>query len=239
MIRSQMIPTTLIMKRLIDHQSASVRFGDLVLFNDHQIIACAKPAGMPTQEDKTGDPSLHRLAQAYCKRDLYVVHRLDRPCSGLVVFAKTKNAASQLSAGLAKRSVEKKYLAVVPNGMERAEGTLSDFIVKIGAGKVRVSDDESEGKNAHLTYKTVSKIDNYTLIEITPSTGRLHQIRAQLSAYGFPVKGDVKYGSRRKNKDRSIHLHSYSMTLRHPTKGQDIRLICPLPDETVWNAFEF
>lgn len=216
-----------------------MRFGDLVLFNDHQIIACAKPAGMPTQEDKTGDPSLHRLAQAYCKRDLYVVHRLDRPCSGLVVFAKTKNAASLLSAGLAERKFEKKYMAVVPLGIEPAEATLSDYIIKIGAGKVRVSQDEKDGKNAQLDYKTVGAIDNYTLIEITPSTGRLHQIRAQLSAHGFPVKGDVKYGSRRKNKDRSIHLHSYSMTLRHPTKGEQMKFVCPLPDETVWNAFNF
>ncbi len=216
-----------------------MRFGDLVLFNDHQIIACAKPAGMPTQEDKTGDPSLHRLAQAYCKRDLYVVHRLDRPCSGLVVFAKTKNAAAMLNAGLANRTFEKKYLAVIPLGMEPADGTLSDFIVKIAAGKVRVSNDEKGGKNAELDYKTVGKIDNYALLEITPSTGRLHQIRAQLSAHGYPVKGDVKYGSRRKNKDRSIHLHSLSMAIRHPTKGEKMELTCPLPDESVWNAFNF
>lgn len=216
-----------------------MRFGDLVLFNDHQIIACAKPAGMPTQEDKTGDPSLHRLAQAYCKRDLYVIHRLDRPCSGLVVFAKTKNAAALLSTGLAERKFEKKYLAVVPLGIEPKEATLSDFIAKIGAGKVRVSNEGEEGKNAELTYKTVGSIDNYTMIEIIPFTGRLHQIRAQLSAHGFPIKGDVKYGARRKNKDRSIHLHSYSMTIRHPTKGEQINLTCPLPDESVWNAFNF
>ncbi len=216
-----------------------MRFGDLVLFNDHQIIACAKPAGMPTQEDKTGDASLHRLAQSYCKRDLYIVHRLDRPCSGLVVFAKTKNAASILSAGLADRTIAKKYLAVVPLGIEPSEGTLSDFIFKTGAGKVRVSDDAAEGKNAELGYKTVGKIDNYTLLEITPSTGRLHQIRAQLSAHGFPVKGDVKYGSRRKNKDRSIHLHSHAMSFTHPTKGQKMDFTCPLPDESVWNAFDY
>jgi len=214
-----------------------MRFGDLVLFNDHQIIACAKPAGMPTQEDKTGDASLHRLAQAYCKRDLYVVHRLDRPCSGLVVFGKNKNAAAMLSAGLADRTFEKKYLAVVPLGIDPAEGELSDFIIKIGAGKVRVSEDAKDGKNAQLTYKTIGKIDNYALLEIMPSTGRLHQIRAQLSAHGYPVKGDVKYGSRRKNKDRSIHLHSYAMTIRHPTKGEKVQLICPLPDDTVWKAF--
>lgn len=216
-----------------------MRFGDLVLFNDHQIIAFAKPAGMPTQEDKTGDASLHRLAQAYCKRDLYIVHRLDRPCSGLVVFAKTKNAASLLSSGLANRSIAKKYLAVVPLGIEPREGSLAHTIVKTRSGKVHVSTDEKEGKNAQLDYKAIKEIDNYTLVEITPSTGRLHQIRAQLSAHGFPVKGDVKYGSRRKNKDRSIHLHSHSMKFRHPTKGQDVELTCPLPDESVWNAFEF
>lgn len=215
-----------------------MRFGDLVLFNDHQIIACAKPVGMPTQEDKTGDPSLHRLAQAYSKRDLYLVHRLDRPCSGLVVFAKTKSAASALSSGLADRTIAKKYLAVVPIGIQPPNATLKDYIVKTGAGKVRVTNDENGAKNAELEYKTIGQIDNYTLIEVVPATGRLHQIRAQLAAHGFPIKGDVKYGSRRKNKDRSIHLHSHSMAFRHPTKGLQMDLTCPLPDESVWNAFD-
>jgi len=216
-----------------------IRFGDLVLHNDHQIIACNKPAGLPTQEDKTGDPSLHRMAQAYCKRDLYVIHRLDRPSSGLVMFAKSSAAAAHISEQLAKQKTGKTYFAVIRKGLEPREGALSGYIRKTGSGKVAVDETQSKGgKLAELTYKVQVEIDNYLLLEVIPSTGRLHQIRAQLAHAGFPIKGDVKYGGRRKNPDRSIHLHARSMSFIHPTKNEAMEIICPVPDEMVWKAFE-
>jgi 23S rRNA pseudouridine1911/1915/1917 synthase len=215
-----------------------IRFGDIVLHNDHQIIACNKPAGLPTQEDKTGDTSLHRMAQAYCKRDLFIVHRLDRPSSGLVVFAKSKAAAAQLSQQFAGQSAQKTYYAVVGKGVEPREGTMIGYIRKTGSGKVAVDETKKKGgKMAELTYKVLSEIENYTLLEVIPSTGRLHQIRAQLADAGFPIKGDVKYGARRKNQDRSIHLHARAISLQHPTKNEPLEIVCPLPDEVVWQAF--
>jgi len=214
------------------------RFGDIVLHNDHQIIACNKPAGLPTQEDKTGDTSLHRMAQAYCKRDLFIVHRLDRPSTGLVVFAKTKEAAQDLSEQFASKDTAKLYYAVVRKGIDPREGDLVGYIRKVKSGKVVVDDiGKKGGKKADLHYKVAVEIDNFALLEVTPLSGRLHQIRAQLADAGFPIKGDVKYGARRKNKDRSIHLHARSLTFRHPTKSEDIALVCPVPEETVWKAF--
>ena len=211
-----------------------MRFGDLVLYNDRQVIACCKPAGMPTQEDKSGDASLHRLAQAYCKHDLHVVHRLDRPCSGLVVFAKNPKAASAISEQFASKRAIKEYLAVVPKGIP-TEGTLKDKLLKKG-NKTYVSED-TMAKDAELSYKIDGEIDNYLLLKVRPLTGRMHQIRAQLANAGFPIKGDVKYGARRGNRDRSIHLHSHKLTFVHPTKNETVEIECAPPDETVWNAF--
>ena len=211
-----------------------MKFGDLVIYNDRQVIACCKPAGMPTQEDKSGDASLHRLAQAYCKHDLHVVHRLDRPCSGLVVFAKNSKAAAALSGQFAAKQASKEYYAVVPKGIP-PEATLKDKLLKKG-NKSHVSE-HSDAKDAELSYKMESEIDNYALLRVHPATGRMHQIRAQLAHAGYPIKGDVKYGARRGNRDRSIHLHSHKLTFVHPTKNETIELECPTPEDPVWMAF--
>ena len=217
----------------------NTRISDLVLHNDHHVIALNKPCGMPVQDDLTGLDSLHKLAQAYSKRDLYLVHRVDLPCSGVVVFGKTRSAASDLGNAFASQTAGKIYLAVVPIGIEPAQGELSGFIVKTGSGKVAVTTDDAKGKKAVLQYEAISDIDNYTLLRIRPLTGRMHQIRVQLGAAGFPIKGDVKYGARRRNRDRSIHLHSRTVTLPHPGEGGMITIEAPLPDEPVWNAFGF
>ena len=211
-----------------------MRFGDLVIYNDRQVIACCKPAGMPTQEDKSGDPSLHRLAQAYCKHDLHVVHRLDRPCSGVVLFAKNQKAASMISVQFAAQEAKKEYLAVVPKGIQK-EGTLKDRLLK-KTSKSYISDSEG-AKEAELSFKVEGEIDNYVLVRVFPLTGRMHQIRAQLANAGFPIKGDVKYGARRGNRDRSIHLHSQKLAFDHPTKNETVELICATPTEPVWDAF--
>lgn len=212
-----------------------MRISDLVLHNDHQLIAFNKSGGMPTQDDKTGDPSLHKLAQAYCKRDLYVVHRLDRPCSGMVLFAKTQAAAAHLSAQWKARTIRKKYVAIISKGISPEEGTLNHFLIKRG-NKTLASTTKPEGESnaAVLQYRVVSHLDNYDLIEISTHTGYFHQIRAQLSAAGFPIKDDVKYGARRSNKERTIYLHCADITFLHPGTQQEMTLHCDPPEDALW-----
>lgn len=218
----------------------ATRISDLILHNDHQLIAFNKPGGMPTQDDKTGDASLHKLAQAYSKRDLHLVHRLDRPCSGIVIFAKTQAAAAHLSAQWRARTITKKYLAVVSPGITPAEGTLKHQIVKRGNKSIASPMDiPVEGANeASLSYHVVANLDNYDILGIMTHTGYFHQIRAQLSAAGFPIKDDVKYGARRSNKERTIYLHCTEMTFVHPGTNQEMKLQCPPPDEVLWKRGE-
>ncbi|HLF64996.1 MAG TPA: RluA family pseudouridine synthase [Saprospiraceae bacterium] len=213
-----------------------MRISDLVLHNDHQLIAFNKPGGMPTQDDKSGDASLHKLAQAYSKRDLYVVHRLDRPCSGIVFFAKTQAASAHLSAQWKARTITKKYLAIVSPGITPLTGILEHSLVKRGNKSV-ISTADTEGdasQKAILEYRILAKLDNYDLLEVTTHTGYFHQIRAQLSAAGFPIKDDVKYGARRSNKERTIYLHCAEITFVHPGTHQELTLHCSPPEEPLW-----
>ena len=205
----------------------------LILFNDHQIVVCAKPAGLPTQDDKTGDKSLHALAESYCKRKLHILHRLDRPVSGLVVFAKTKETAAELSRQFAEGMVGKTYLALVKPGIDPQEGELEHVLFRDRTGVTRVANEGGDGKLSKLEYKLLRSLDNYDLLEVKPITGRTHQIRAQLSAVGHPVKGDVKYGARRGNRDRSIHLHCSSLEFFHPTKNEVVTYECPVPARAI------
>jgi 23S rRNA pseudouridine1911/1915/1917 synthase len=215
-----------------------VRISDYVIYNDRQLIVMCKPAGMPTQEDKTGDPSLHRITQAYCKHDVHVVHRLDRPCSGIVVFAKTPSGADHLTRQFKNRTVGKYYWAVVSKGIEPPDGELRHHLEKDSRGKMHVTEEEGESSEAVLKYRKVQEIDNYALLSIDLTSGRMHQIRVQLSATGYPIKGDVKYGFRRGNPGRYIHLHAYLMELEHPTKGQRMQFTCLPAAEAVWDAFD-
>ncbi len=214
-----------------------MNISDLILHNDHQIIALNKPAGAPSQEDKTGDTSLHTMAQAYSKRDLYVVHRIDRPCSGIVIFAKNREAASALGEQFESNALDKRYLAVVPKGIDPKSGDLEHHIDKVASGKVRANPVDGPGKPAKLSYQWLEDIDNYSLLEVNPQSGRLHQIRAQLGAIGFPIMGDVKYGARRGNRDRSIMLHARRVSFRHPTKGENVVITASVPEHPVWQAF--
>ena len=215
-----------------------MRISDLILHNDHHIVVCNKPAGMPTQADKTGDKSLHDLAEAFCKRRLFIVHRLDRPVSGVVVFAKSKEAAATLSSQFAENKVGKTYLAVVSPGIDPGEGTLVHMLDTTRKSKTRIIEGEKDGKESRLDYKLVMSLDNYDVLEVHPQTGRTHQIRAQLGAAGHPVKGDVKYGARRGNKDRSIHLHCRQLEFLHPSTGLLLLLQAELPEEVLWQVVE-
>ncbi|MEO0337745.1 MAG: RNA pseudouridine synthase [Bacteroidota bacterium] len=223
------------MKKLTEDWS----IGDLVLYKNNQLIAFNKPAGITVQADKSKDKSLLDFAEIYTKSGIHLIHRIDRPASGLVLFAKTKSALASMNRQFQERSVEKTYLAVVPNLPKPTEGQLRHYLHKNGRNNKSYAVDANHkaAKEAILEYKVLASIDNYHLLEIKLLTGRHHQIRAQLAAVSNPIKGDVKYGAKRNNKDRSIHLHSWKLSFTHPTSEERVKLTADLPKDPVWEAF--
>ena len=212
--------------------------GDWVLYKNNQLIAFNKPAGLPAQADKTGDKSLLQLGEIYCKSKLYLIHRLDRPASGVILFAKTKTAVGALNDQFRERAVHKKYLAVVKDMPPEQEDTLRHFLAKNQqSNRSKTVEEAEDGQLSELKYRLLGSSKNYHLLEIELITGRHHQIRAQLAAIGCPIKGDVKYGARRSNRDRSIHLHAWTLAFRHPVSGEEVTLIAPPPADPVWDAF--
>jgi 23S rRNA pseudouridine1911/1915/1917 synthase len=207
---------------------------DLILFQDHHLVVCNKPAGMPVQEDLSKDPSLHRLLQAYCKLDLYLCHRIDRPVSGLVVLSKNPAAAANINEQLSKNRIIKEYLAIVEKKEIADSGILIDKLVKSSTQKKSFISETSEAKESRLQYTVLHTLDQYLLLTIKLTTGRFHQIRSQLSNAGIPVRGDVKYGARRKNKDRSIGLHSWKVIFTHPSTNQKLEFKAELPENDIW-----
>ena len=213
--------------------------GDWVIYKNNQLIAFNKPPGLPAQADKTGDKSLLQLGEIFCKSKLYPIHRLDRPATGVMLFAKTKTAVGSLNDQFKQRAVSKIYLAVVKNLPPEQSGTVRHFIQKNSKNnRSEISSEESSGGQlAELKYRVLGSSENYHLLEIELLTGRHHQIRAQLAAMGCPIKGDVKYGFRRGNKDRSIDLHAWKLAFRHPVSGEEVELTAALPEGPVWDAF--
>ena len=210
-----------------------------ILFEDSQLLVCNKPAGLPVQPDQTRDTSLLDQANEHCKKEVFLVHRIDRPVSGLVLLAKTKEAATLLQAGFQQGSIEKKYLAAVEKMPEKTEDTLRHFLSRDGQKKKAVVCQQTDpgAEAAVLHYRWVRSSERYHLLEITLETGRFHQIRAQLAEIGCIVKGDVKYGARRSNRDRSIHLHAWKLSLEHPFSGELLSFTAPIPaGDPVWNA---
>lgn len=217
-----------------------------VLFEDNHIIVVNKRPGDIVQGDKTGDTPLSEVVKEYIKIKynkpgnvyLGVVHRLDRPTSGIVLFAKTSKALPKLNKLFADKEAKKTYWAVVKNVPEKTSDTLVHWLKrnpkqnKSYAHKNEVPD----SKKAILEYRLIKKLDRYTLLEIDLQTGRHHQIRSQLSGIGSPIKGDLKYGFDRSNADGSIHLHARKLSFVHPVKKEIITLEAPLPKETLWNA---
>ncbi|QLE02340.1 RNA pseudouridine synthase [Galbibacter sp. BG1] len=217
-----------------------------VLFEDNHIIVVNKRAGDIVQGDKTGDKPLSEVVKSYLK-DKYnkpgnvylgVVHRLDRPTTGIVLFAKTSKALPRLNKLFQQKDAKKTYWALVKNKPTNAADTLIHWMKrnakqnKSYAHKNEVPD----SKNAILHYRTIKTLDNFYLLEIDLETGRHHQIRSQLSSIGCPVKGDLKYGFDRSNKDASIHLHARQLTFTHPVKKEEISITAPLPNDSLWNA---
>ena len=217
-----------------------------VLYEDNHIIAVNKEASDIIQGDKTGDKPLPEFVKDYIKKKynkpgevyLGVVHRLDRPVSGVVLFARTSTALSRLNEMFREKKVQKTYWAVVKNKPQNPSDTLIHFLLKNQA-KNKSKAFSREGNHAlrsELSYQLIKSLDKYHLIEVIPKTGRHHQIRVQLSKIGCPIKGDVKYGFDRTNKDKSIHLHARKIDFVHPVKKEPICITAPTPKDVLWNA---
>ena len=217
-----------------------------VLFEDNHIIIVNKRAGDIVQGDRTGDKPLSDVVKEYIK-DKYnkpgevflgVVHRLDRPTTGIIIFARTSKALERLNKMLREKSIQKTYWAVVKQEPIKKKDTLINFLKKNPKNnKSTVYNQETEGsKKAILHYQVIKKLDNYSLLEIDLETGRHHQIRAQLSAMGSSIKGDLKYGFSRSNKDGSIHLHARKIEFIHPVSKEKISISAPTPNEVIWKA---
>lgn len=214
----------------------SGHIGSLIIYQNQQLIAANKPCGLSSLPDKTGDKSMQALLEIYCKHNLYSVHRLDRPVSGVLLFAKNRKAAAAMHQQFASRSVQKVYYALVRNKPEQETGQLIHNLgFTEGKNTAKLSDEES-AKEAKLDYKWLWSTENYHLLEVRPLTGRQHQIRVQLAAIGCPIKGDVKYGDKRGNKDRSIDLHAASLQFKHPIGGQIEKIYADFPETPIWNA---
>lgn len=219
-----------------------------ILYEDNHIIIVNKAPGEIVQGDKTGDTPLSETLKAFIKeRDkkpgnvfMGVVHRLDRPVSGVVVFAKTSKALSRLNAMFASGDVHKTYWAISRNLPRQPEAELTHWIKSVERNNKSYAYDHAvEGaKEARLAYRTVATSERYCLIEVRLMTGRKHQIRVQLSSIGCPVRGDLKYGDKRSNPDGSISLHARHISFVHPVSGKLIDVTAPVPDDKLWHALE-
>lgn len=223
------------------------KYGVEIVYEDNHLLVVNKKPSQIVQGDKSGDTPLTEHLKAYLKEkynkpgNVYMglIHRLDRPTSGLVVFAKTDKAASRLSKLFKERDLTKKYWAVVQNPPPENNGSLHNYLKKNEQkNKSFVVKAETDGaKKAELKYTYLAKSDRYHLLEIELLTGRHHQIRCQLAAIGCPIKGDVKYGFNRANKNLSIHLHARYIGLIHPVKKESIELSALPPHDPVWDYF--
>ena len=218
-----------------------------VVYEDNHIIIVNKQSGEIVQGDKTGDRPLSDIVKDYIKERyakpgavfLGVVHRLDRPVSGLVVFARTSKALARLNKMFAEGEVHKTYWAIVKNTPREPEGTLTQWLVRNEKQNKSYAYDQEKpnAKKAILKYKVIGHSDNYTLLEVQLMTGRHHQIRCQLAAMGCPIKGDLKYGAPRSNPNGSISLLSRRVEFIHPVSKEPIVAEAPLPDDPLWQTF--
>jgi 23S rRNA pseudouridine1911/1915/1917 synthase len=219
-----------------------------ILYEDNHLIAVWKRSSDISQGDKSGDESLDvkvkkYIAEKYNKKGdvfLGVVHRLDRPVSGVLLYARTSKALARLNEMLKTRQIKKIYWAIVKERPPEDEGKITHFIKKIESqNKSYTYDHEVKGsKEASLSYKMIARSDRYYLLEIELHTGRHHQIRAQLAAIGCPVKGDLKYGYSRSNEDGSISLLARKVVFIHPVKKEEITITAHLPEGDIWGAFK-
>ena len=219
-----------------------------ILYEDNHIIAVNKPAGMLVQGDKTGDETIGDVVKQYIKQKyekpgevfLGVVHRIDRPVSGIVLFARTTKALQRLNEMFQKREIQKTYWAIVQSRPAKESDLLVNYLRKNEEKNMsRVVSAETKGAlKCELEYKLIAESDNYWLLEVDPHTGRHHQIRVQLAHTGCIIKGDLKYGAKRSNKDASICLHARMVQFIHPVKKEEVIITAPVPEDPLWRAFE-
>jgi 23S rRNA pseudouridine1911/1915/1917 synthase len=219
-----------------------------VLYEDNHIIAVSKTCNEIVQGDKTGDTPLSETVKAYIKERyqkpgevfLGVTHRLDRPTSGVVLFARTSKALTRLNEMFrSHEQIRKTYWAIVQGCPKQSEARLENYLTrneKLNKSFIAKPGDK-EAKQAILSYRTLVRGEHYTLLEINLETGRHHQIRCQLAAIGCPIRGDLKYGARRSNPDGGISLHARKIEFIHPVKKEPICIVAPVPDDSLWQQF--
>ena len=217
-----------------------------ILHEDNHIIIVNKRVGDIVQGDKTGDKPLSEVVKEYIK-DKYnkpgevflgVVHRLDRPTTGIVIFARTSKALTRMNELFSNRETQKTYWAIVKKKPLKTESKLVHYLKrneKNNTSKAHLKE-VPESKIASLEYKIIKELNNYFALEINLHTGRHHQIRAQLQAIGCPIKGDLKYGFDRSNPDGGIHLHARKLVFIHPVTKENIEINAPVPNDVIWNA---
>ncbi|HEY8367468.1 MAG TPA: RluA family pseudouridine synthase [Bacteroidia bacterium] len=218
-----------------------------VLFEDNHLIAINKKSGEIVQGDKTGDIPLSETIKAFLKEKYQkpgnvfcgVIHRIDRPVTGIVLFAKTSKGLERMNAQFQQKKIRKTYLCIVRNEPKQTEGIIQAWLKKNEKQNKSYAYNHEE-KNAlfsELEYKVIGKSDRFFLLEINPITGRHHQIRCLLAHIGCPILGDLKYGDKRPNPDKSISLHAYKLNFTHPTTEEPIEIIAPKPNSAPWSYF--
>ena len=212
-----------------------------ILFEDNHLIGINKRAGQLVQGDKTGDACLADEIKAFLKEKYNkpgnvfcgVIHRLDRPTSGIVMFAKTSKALERMNAQFREKQTDKSYVALVQGTLSKGETLRHDLKKNESKNKSFVVD-PGKGKEARLSYKPIKQFDSYTLVEVNLETGRHHQIRCQLAHIGHPLRGDLKYGAKRSNEDGSICLHAAKLEFSHPITKEKLTIEAPIPNTKSW-----
>ena len=217
-----------------------------VLYEDNHLIAINKKSGDICQADKTGDIPLSEIVKEFLKNKynkpgnvyLGTIHRIDRPTTGVIIYAKTSKALSRMNEKFRNNEISKTYWAIVKNKPKKDYGTIVSWLKKNTKNNKSTSylEEGSDKKKSILDFKIIKKLDNYYLLEINLKTGRHHQIRCQLSSIGSPIKGDLKYGARRSNKNAGINLHSRKLEFIHPVSKKYINLTSPTPIDPIWDS---
>ncbi len=217
-----------------------------ILFEDNHLVAVNKRTGQLTQRDRTGDISLDHLVKAYLKKKygkpgdvfLGVIHRLDRPVTGVILYARTSKALARMNQLFREKKIKKSYWCIVKDRPHPEEGRVNHHMVKNEEQNksYAYTKPRPNTRPASLEYRLISSSDRYHLLEVLLHTGRHHQIRCQLAKIGSPIRGDLKYGYPRSNKDAGINLHARSLEFIHPVRNEPVRIQAPVPEDPLWQA---